>query len=307
MPRSPELDQALAGARPVLMDGAMGTELTRLGHPIGAAEWVASTLDLAPQVTSLHRAYAAAGAKLHIANTFATARHVLAALDQEARFEDVNRAAVEICRDAIGDGWIAGSVSTYVIGSNRADLPRGEALSRNVREHAALLADAGCHMIALEMLFDAETSIELIQATVTAGLPISVGLTVIRGQDDQIYLRGEYSGTPRHELLLDEALPLVIATLPDDAILTLMHSQFPDTDDALTILRHHWTGPIGVYPNSGQFVPPSGWDNDAACTPEDFTQRALAWRDAAFIGGCCGIGPDHIATLAQALKEDIHA
>lgn len=281
----------------------MGTELTRLGHGIGTAEWVASTLDLAEPVAALHRAYAAAGARLHIANTFATARHVLASLGQEARFEVVNRAAVAICRDAIGDGWIAGSISTYVIGSDRATLPRGQTLARNVREQAALLADAGCHMLALEMLFDVDTTVEMINAAATADLPLSVGLTAIRGPANGIYLRGEYSGAPDPDQALDTALPRITAAMPPGAILTIMHSQFPDTTEALAIVRRHWDGPIGVYPNSGRFVPPSGWDNDAACTPADFTAHALQWRDTAVLGGCCGIGPDHIKALGTALKE----
>ena len=284
------------------MDGAMGTELTRLGHGIGTADWVVSTLDLAEPVAALHRAYANAGAKLHIANTFATGRHVLASLGQEARFEAVTRAAVAICRDAIGAGWIAGSVSTYVIGSDRANLPRGETLARNTREKATLLADAGCHMIALEMLFDVETTVEMIRAAATAGLPLSIGLTVTRGPGG-ITLRGEYTGRQTHDLSLDAALPQIIAAMPTDAVLTIMHSQFPDTTEALAIARRHWNGPIGAYPNSGRFVPPSGWDNDAACTPQDFTAHALQWHDTAFVGGCCGIGPDHIAALGAALKE----
>ncbi|MEM9140244.1 MAG: homocysteine S-methyltransferase family protein [Pseudomonadota bacterium] len=299
MPRSPYLSAALAHG-PVIMDGAMGTELNRLGHGIGAAEWVASTLDLAPHVAALHRAYAHAGAQLHIANTFATGRHVLAALGQEARFEAVNRAAVDICRTAVGDGWIAGSISTYVIGSDRANLPRGSALASNVGDQAALLADAGCDMIALEMLFDVETTIDMITAAATAALPVSVGLTV-ESAPDGITLRGEFAGRTGSGLMLETALPQITAAMPPDAILTIMHAQFPDTDAALPVVRRHWDGPVGVYPNSGRFRPPNLWENDAASTPEDFATRALAWRDAAFVGGCCGIGPDHIQAFASAL------
>ena len=285
----------------------MGTELVRLGHGIGTAEWIAATLDLAAPVAALHRAYAEAGARLHLANTFATARHVLASLGQETRFEAVNRAAVDICRDAIRESeqtnWIAGSISTYVLGSDRANLPRGTALMRDVREHAALLADAGCNMIALEMLFDAETSVEMIRAAATAGLPVSAGLTVIRAPDGAITMRGEYTDRPQYDLTLEAALPHILAAMPKDGIVTIMHSQFPDTTDALAILRRYWDGPVGVYPNSGRFAPPSGWDNDAACAPTEFVEQAMQWRGIAFLGGCCGIGPDHIAALAKALKE----
>ena len=81
----PDLAEALAAPLPLLMDGAMGTELTRRGAPIGAAKWVGSTLDMAGDVADLHRAYDRAGAKLHIANTFAAARHVLRQLPLPGR------------------------------------------------------------------------------------------------------------------------------------------------------------------------------------------------------------------------------
>ena len=284
----------------------MGTELTRQGTEIGAAEWVTSTLELADQVAALHRAYANAGARLHIANTFATARHVLAQLGQEDRFEAMNRAAVQICRDAVGDGWVAGSVSTYVIGSDRAHLPRGPELARNVADQAALLADSGCDMIVLEMLFDAETSVTMIEAAVQAGLPISVGLTCVAGPDSEVYLRGEYTGRLRHELLLETALPEIVRALPDDAVLTIMHSDLDVTDRALEIAHRHWSGQLGVYPNSGRLIPPNFWDHEAICTPEVFVAHAARWieQGVAFVGGCCGIGPDHIAALVNALKEE---
>lgn len=300
------LAAALAGPRPVLMDGAMGTELTRRGAEIGTAEWVSSTLELAGEVSRLHKAYADAGARLHIANTFAAGRRVLASLGQEARFEAVNRAAVDICREAIGDGWIAGSISTYVVGSDRANLPRGSTLRENVAEQAQLLADAGCDALVLEMLFDAETSIDMISAAATAALPVSAGLTCVAGPDGEPFLRGEYTGRPDHQLSLEAALPKIVPAMPDQGILTLMHSDLDVTDSALEILRRHWTGPIGIYPNSGRLKPPNFWDHEEICTPETFVKHARGWMEGglAFVGGCCGIGPDHIAALSAALTKE---
>ncbi len=277
----------------------MGTELVRRGWAIGTSDWVGATPDVVAAIADLHRAYVVAGAELHIANTFATSRHVLASLGLERRFEAVNRTAVRICRDA-GARWVAGSISTYVVGSDRANLPRGDRLARAVREHADLLADAGCDMIVLEMLFDAETSVEMIVAAASAGLAISAGLTFVEGPDGGLYLRGEYTGRLRHELRLDAALPDFVAAMPEGGIVTVMHTDLDPTDRALEAVRRHWSGPIGVYPNAGRLVPPDTWDHSAVPAPETFTARAARW-DAAFIGGCCGLGPAHIAALGAAL------
>ena len=300
-------DAALSGEAPLLMDGAMGTELTRIGRRIGSSDWVASTLGSADDVTRIHRSYAQAGAQIHIANTFATGRHVLADVGLEDRFEEINRDAVRVCREAIAgasapETWIAGSISTYVIGSDRANLPRSEALTANVREQAMLLADAGCDLLVLEMLFDVDVSLTMIHAAREAGLPVSVGLTCDRNADGTISTHGEFQGRAAGRVALDEAIPALAAAIPADPaiIMTIMHSHLDVTDEAIAIIARRWDGPIGAYPNSGRWLPPDNWDHDAVCSPEDFVTHARSWEanGVRMIGGCCGIGPAHIAALA---------
>lgn len=296
---------------PILMDGAMGTELTRSGPSLHTADWIETTLGAADDVTFIHRAYANAGAQIHIANTFATARHVLGAVGLEDRFEDLNRGAVDLCRNVLdedrgGDQWIAGSVSTYVIGSDRAGLPDLPALRANVSEQCRLLAEAGCALIALEMLYDVKTSIKMMQAATEAGLPVSVGLTCLFDPDGAVRLRGEFRGRPG--LLLAEALPDIVAAVTPGTpwILAIMHSDLDVTDDAHEIVRDFWDGPVAIYPNSGALMPPDNWDFEAVCAPETFVSKAEKWvaNGVSIIGGCCGIGPDHIKALGAAFAGD---
>ncbi|MEM8690214.1 MAG: homocysteine S-methyltransferase family protein [Pseudomonadota bacterium] len=305
---------ALLSNPPLLMDGAMGTELDRRGTSIASTDWVASTLGAPDDVAAIHKSYAEAGAELHIANTFATARHVLAEVGLADRFEDLNRDAVAQCRtsiEAVGAGpcWIAGSISTYMIGSDRGRLPAHGELLRNASDQAAILADEDCHMIVLEMLHDVETSACLMEAAAITGLPVSVGLTVVFDEDRRPVMRGLKTGTSTGQLSLEAALPPLLTQMEGDYpwILTLMHSDLDETDAALDVVRSHWDGPIGVYPNSGKFTDGYGWDHRAICTPQEFSAHASAWADAgaAFIGGCCGIGPDHIRAFAEAQKAQV--
>ena len=79
--------------------------------------------------------------------------------------------------------------------------------------------------------------------------------------------------------------------------------------EARSELRAHGTIKIGVYANA---FPPMAADteaNSALCpirkdlTPEGYGVFAAAWQaaGASILGGCCGIGPEHIALLrAQA-------
>jgi release factor glutamine methyltransferase len=67
-------------------------------------------------------------------------------------------------------------------------------------------------------------------------------------------------------------------------------------------LRDFTDLPLGVYPNLGRFVDP-GWKTDEHISPQDYATLALAWRQegAQIVGGCCGVGPEHIAAAARAL------
>ena len=61
---------ALKSEVPLIMDGAMGTELERRETHISSEDWVSLTLRTMKDTEAVHSEYALAGAKLHIANTF---------------------------------------------------------------------------------------------------------------------------------------------------------------------------------------------------------------------------------------------
>jgi len=83
-----------------------------------------------------------------------------------------------------------------------------------------------------------------------------------------------------------------------------MHTSSNDTDEALKILRKYWKGPTGVYPECGYFKSPD-WQFVDVITPQDLVAKSHDWQKqgASIFGGCCGIGPDHIAALAQEFKQ----
>ena len=61
---SESLLEALKSQRIVVMDGAIGTELDKLGTRISSRDWVASTIGAAKDLKAIHHAYASAGAEL---------------------------------------------------------------------------------------------------------------------------------------------------------------------------------------------------------------------------------------------------
>jgi S-methylmethionine-dependent homocysteine/selenocysteine methylase len=82
-----------------------------------------------------------------------------------------------------------------------------------------------------------------------------------------------------------------------------MHAKPDVTLEAMDIIAARFDGPIGVYAESGDWAAPE-WVFDGL-TPEEYLREAAVWADhgAALIGGCCGIGPEHIRVLAEGLPR----
>jgi S-methylmethionine-dependent homocysteine/selenocysteine methylase len=302
--------EGLASGGVLVTDGAMGTEIDRRAAPIDTAVWSARVFEEREDVVrEIHADYVRAGADVHVTNTFATSRHVLEAAGLGHCFERFNRRAVELCREAIhavGDGreqWIAGSISTYAESSDRSKLPPPAELRESFGAQALLLADAGVDLLALEMLGDVETSCLLAEAAAATGLPFWLGFTLELGDGGEtVEVRHPAASGARS---FDDVLPQVLDRLPAgaDAMVGVMHSDFETTDAALEIVARHFGGTVAVYPNSGMYAMPH-WRFDTVCAPDEFVARALRWIDggAAIVGGCCGLGPEHIAALVQAVR-----
>lgn len=294
----------------VLMDGALGTELERRGLPIEGEGWSALAVrDQAAVIADVHRDYIEAGARVHIVNSFALARHVLEPLGIGADFETLNRRSVELFEQAVTRAgadrdalWAAGSLSTFAANSDRSRLPRGEILVANVHDQARILLDAGVDVFALEMLFDVDVSQAMLQAVAGFGLPIIVGFTCEwGGQGGRNVIT--HSGIDHAPVMLEDVLAPVIESADSSAlILAIMHSDADVTGAALQVLRRFWDGPIAIYPNSGHFVD-LHLQFDSVCSDAEFERVALGWlrQGVQIVGGCCGIGPSHIRRLGGKL------
>lgn len=302
------LAQRIDSGRPLLMDGAMGTELDRRNAQIDTSAWSARAMKAnSATVQAIHHDYACAGAELHITNSFAMARHVLEPAGLGEHVHEYNRQAVALCKAAINsEHWMAGSLSTYAANSDRSKLPDETRLRRNFREQAKILSGAGVDMLILEMLFDVATSLVMIEAAAEVGLPVCVGFTLKFANDTRSVQtdRDDYGDNTGEDF--EEVLERVIAALPETVHTTMsvMHSELDVTDAALEILRRQWQGPIAVYPNSGEYVMPH-WRQDTVCSPQTFVSAAKRWINSGvnILGGCCGIGPAHIKALGEHLKK----
>lgn len=299
--------QRLESGPPLIMDGAMSTELAARGLVFNEREWLHINLDRPEVVAEIHASYARAGAELHIANSFATARHVTEYYGFPDSFEALNRSAVELCRAAVesagtGRQWIAGSISTYAPNHDRGLLPDLDQMEENCRDQALILASAGCDLIVLEMIARGDMGAAMLKGAADAGLPVSVGIICDRHAEGTLVMR--------HRTLEPEpvttGLTRILEVAPSQAqiIVTVMHTDVEQTTAVLDEVRASWSGLTGAYPHTGCPDGKGGWDMTEGCDQEAFTQTCQDSVDGGvcFVGGCCGIGPDYIRALAQRLS-----
>ena len=72
----------------------------------------------------------------------------------------------------------------------------------------------------------------------------------------------------------------------------------------LSWLRDFTDLPLGVYPNLG-YLSVAGWRQEPGVAGHEYAELALNWRGegAQIIGGCCGVRPEHLAAARAALSD----
>jgi methionine synthase I (cobalamin-dependent) len=216
----------------------------------------------------------------------------------------IDQAAVAIAKRAAAGKRVAvaGSVSTMrpvAMGSDRTIIQvewQADEARRLLDRKVQNLAAAGVDFLMMEMMRDVDYSVIATQAALATGLPVWVGISVERRAD------GQLAGFGRQDQLLDDVARELAALKPD--VMTIMHSSPNDTDEAIGILKRYWTGPMGAYPECGYFKSPD-WQFVDVIAPQDLVAKAQDWRvlGLRIFGGCCGIGPTHIKSLAEAFAE----
>jgi len=297
------LQERLERGEVIILDGATGTELEKRGAPMDGAAWSAAALITHPDtVREVHEDYIRAGADIIITNSFSTARHVLEPAGLGARLHELNLRSVRLAQEArhnVADRpiLIAGSISTFNAHLDHAYQPSVEQAQANYREQAELLAQAGVDLIMLEMMRDIEQAAAAVQAAVATGLPVWVGFSCKLDHNGTVMLWDE-------EHTLATALELIPALGASGV--SVMHTLTEDIASALPVVLEHWSGPVGVYAHSGKFIMPN-WQFVDMISPEAYATEAQNWVQlgAQLIGGCCGIGPEHIRLLKERLPSHL--
>lgn len=304
------IEEKLRAGRLILLDGGTGTDIQARGVPMDGDTWCAEVNITHPDVVrSVHADYIRAGAEVITANTYATSPLLFNSLGRDEDMLKIDKAAVKIAREAreeldVGNVAVAGSFSVMrptTQGTDRTavwqEWPKAEAVDL-MRRKADGLAEAGCDLIMMEMMRDRDYSLWATEAAVATGLPVWVGIAVEKKED------GRLLGFGRGDWVLDDIVPALMST--GAKVCSIMHTSPNDTDEALPIVRKHWSGPMGAYPECGYFKMPD-WQFVDIIPPEELVAKAHDWyaQGARLLGGCCGIGPKHIKALAEAFAKEL--
>ena len=277
----------------LLIDGATATEMERRGVPQLKNAWNGGGAMSHPDILKdIHKSYILSGAKVVISNTFATCKHTLEDAQEVHNFEKLNAEAVKLAKAACSelgkeDVLVAGGISYWSFTGNHPSLFQ---LKSNISEQAQILADSGAELLMLEMMVDIDRMLVTLQAALETNLPVWVGLSCHKNQNNQICL---LNGEP-----LEKAVKSLTGTNVD--LISIMHTDVDYVEECLEILSSEWTGLTGVYAHSGQ-MKDGDWTFNDVIGKEEYSRHVSSWiqRGVNLVGGCCGITTDHMHHISK--------
>lgn len=288
-----------------ILDGGMGRLLERLGAPFRLPEWSALSLIEAPDyVTRAHQAYVDSGADIITTNSYGLVPHMLGeerfALDGSALADRAGRLAREVADAANRLVLVAGSLPP-AFESYRPELFQAGEAPRIIGN----LVDGLRPHVDLWLIETQSSTVEALTALAAVsgdGKPVYVSYT-LKDEDGRTGPAQLRSGEP-----VDEAVRKTLAAGAEGIFFNC--SQPEVMADAVRAARRasEEVGtilPIGVYANAFAPEPPSDTpyagisDIRADLDPESYLKWIERWLadGATVVGGCCGIGPEHIDAI----------
>ena len=296
-------------SKPILLDGATGTELNRRGVDTGLPMWSANALTTDAGLDTLrqiHLDYLTAGANIITANTFRTHRRALAGKGYDAR--ELTKRAVQTAREAVeqfdltprppllkrlssGDGesevgYIAGSIALLEDCYHPNLVPPDAECRAEHSERIHHLVEAGADILLIETMNTIREAVIAAKLATITGIPVIVSF--VCNLDGNI-LSGE-SLTVAADILL----PLGVVALGVNC--GPAHTLAKPLAELRTAVGPEF--PLIGYGNIGYADAEQGWVNTDAVEPEVYAGYAQGWP-VQIVGGCCGTTPEHIRKLRQ--------
>ncbi|EER47866.1 homocysteine S-methyltransferase family protein [Actinobacillus minor] len=292
-----------------ILDGGMSRELMRLNAPFRQPEWSALSLYEKPSaVQQVHENFIQSGAEIITTNSYAVVPFHIGdqrfIADGKMLADLAGRLAKQAVKNSQKNVKIAGSLPP-LFGSYRPDLFQAE----KVKETAQPLIDGLAPYVDFWLCETQSAIIEpqSIKPLLPDNRPLWVSFTLT---DDE--------PTPEPQLRSGESVKMAVEKMIELGVQAILFNccQPEVITEALNITRqalaaHQATHiQIGAYANAFAPQPKDATANDGLdeVRPDLDPQAYLTWAQkwvesgASIIGGCCGIGLEHIQALSENLK-----
>jgi len=283
--------------KPLLLDGAMGTELINRGISLPLPIWSADANLTHPEIVKgIHSDYIKAGADIITTNTFRTTTWTYrkagyTSVRARERAKDSLYKAVECAQSTSSKAVkVAGSITTLEDCYSPEKFPGNAAAEDSYGETTEWMADAGLNFILFETMGNIH---EITIALETARyFDNDVGLSLIMKNGDYIL-----DGTP-----IEDVISLINGFEVD-----FLLNNCNQLDTTLTCIDHFqndWKGNWGSYPNLGI----TDFKNDYFDIIDESNfntgMKSILIKDPNVIGVCCGSTPLHIKKLKSLIEKD---
>ncbi len=283
------LSEFLIRKDPILLDGAMGTELAKPGLEMGGQNNVSN-----PEgVLAIHRMYADCGCHILITNTLTMNRIYIETHNVGVDPREVNLAGAKLAKSAAHvDQYVVGDISsTGVMLEPYGDLSEMAAYE-TFKEQASFLAEGGVDGFIIETMFDLrETLCALRACKDIAPLPVIATMAFTTLENGGRTIMG--NSAKECAEALTEAGTSVVGTNCGD----LDPSQMAEV---VSVFREATSLPVLAQPNAGKPKLVEG-RTVFDMPPDEFAagiSRCLS-AGARLVGGCCGTSPAHIRAVAD--------
>ena len=289
--------ERLNGGEILVADGATGSNLQKMGLRPGQPpeDLIIDNPDI---LFTLERSFVEAGSDIILTCTFGGTRMRMKDSKYQDRAPEVNIRAAELARKAASarEGvMVAGSMGP-VGGLLKPYGPLdAEEVQATFAEQAKALTEGGVDFLLIETMFAfEETTAAFEGARSVSDLPIVVSFSYDRGTRTMMGIK------PKDVIKKYSEMGAVVIGANCGTTLENMEAVVKEYGATLPNV------PLWVKPNAG--VPHMDIETEQGVydmTPEDMGNYAKKYVElgAKIVGGCCGNTPEHVAAIAQAVKN----